>query len=142
MPERRPSCIRRLPAAKAPVVRTATSWPVTRMPLTFFCCYYNYYYYYFCSNAYLRGQRGLDPGVFSSFLWVSICASTEGLSLSRGFNKNSAARGRAAGDKWSYFVFLCLETPILFLCRQTTDQVTGCPAPQRRTPEEANLLHF
>lgn len=120
---------------KPPVAGNATSCPVTRTRLTFL----------FCFNAYLRGQRGAsvpDPDVFSSFLWVSICASTEGLTLYRGFHKNSAAGGRVTGDTWSYCVFACLETPILFLSRKTKEQVNGCPAPQRLTPEEAYLLRF
>lgn len=75
-----------------------------------------------------RGGGGaslLDPDVFLfCFLWVSICASTEGLTLYRGFTKNSTARGRLTGDQWSNCVFVCLETPILFLSGKTNR--TGC----------------
>lgn len=110
------SRVRRLPSCKSPPV-VGSSCPVTRIRLTFFL--------FFCFRAYLRGQRWgraslLDPDVFLfCFLWVSICASTEGLTLYRGFTKNSTAWGRLTGDQWSYCVFVCLETLILFLSGKT-----------------------
>lgn len=107
---------------KPPVVRNATSCPVIRIRLTFLFVWMHIW-------EDREGPSVLDPDVFSSFLWVSICASTEGLTLYRGFNKNSTARGRVTGDKWSYCVFVCLETPILFLSGKTKEQVNGCPAP-------------
>lgn len=123
LPEWRWSCVRRLPSCKSPpVVRTATSCPVIRIRLTFLSAWMHIW-------GDREGPSVLDPDVFSSFLWVSICASTEGLTLYRGFNKNSTARGRLTGDKWSYCVFVCLETPILFLSGKTKEQVKGCPAP-------------
>lgn len=65
---------------KPPVVGNATSCPVTRTRLTF----------PFVLMHIWEDRRGLgvgggasvlDPDVFSSFLWVSICASTEGLTV-------------------------------------------------------------
>lgn len=127
---------------KPPVVGNATSCPVTRTRLTFPFVLMHIWEDRRGVGGRDGGASVLDPDVFSSFLWVSICASTEGLTLYRGFNKNTTARGRVTGDKWSNCAFVCVETPILLLFRKTTEQVNGCPAPQRLPPQEAYLLRF
>lgn len=127
---------------KPPVVGNATSRPVTRTRLTF----------PFVLMHIWEDRRGLGLGVgggrrcwiqmfslrFCGFLSVLLLRDW----LYRGFNKNTTARGRVTGDKWSNCAFVCVETPILLLFRKTTEQVNGCPAPQRLPPQEAYLLRF